>query len=72
MNVYLEEVEGVGDPELHLFSVHRRRIVHVELHQVLRLIDGAELHERLRGSQHVLTLTTQIIRVRFILFCLST
>lgn len=53
MNIYLEEVEGVGDPELHPLSVHSWRIVNVELHQVLRLIDGAQLHKRLQGSQQI-------------------
>lgn len=53
MNIYLEEVEGVGEPELHLFSVHSWRIVVVELHQVLRLIDGSQLHKRLQDSRQV-------------------
>lgn len=57
MNIYLEEVEGVGDTELHLLSIHSWRIVSVELHQVLCLIDGAQLHERLQGFRTGLFLT---------------
>lgn len=52
-DTYLEEGEGVGHLELHLLSVHSRRMVLVELHQVLGLIDGAQLYKRLQDSQHV-------------------
>ena len=54
MIIYLEEGEGVADPELHLLSVHSWRIADVELHQVFSLIDGAKLHERLQRSNIIL------------------
>lgn len=50
INLYLEEAEGVGDAELDLLSVHSWRIVDMELHQILCLIDGAQLHKCL--EQH--------------------
>lgn len=57
MSLYLEEVEGVGDPELHLLAIHSWRIVNVELHQVLRLIHGSQLHKRLQGLQQIVALS---------------
>lgn len=46
---YLEKVEGAGDAELDLLSVHSWRIIAVKLHQVLGLINRAHLHEALQG-----------------------
>ena len=57
--IYLEEDEGVGDAELHLLSVHSWRIVSVELHQILRLVDGAQLHKRLQSFTTHSFLTTK-------------
>lgn len=51
--IYLEEAEGFGDAELNLLSVHSWGTATVERHQVIRLIDGAQLHKRLQGSQHI-------------------
>lgn len=67
--IYLEEVEGVGDAELHLLSVHSWGIVSVELHQVLRLVDGAQLHKRLQGLTTYSFLTTCVEKTQHAQFC---
>lgn len=46
---YLEKVEGAGDAEHELLSVHSWRIIAVKLHQVFGLINRAHLHEALQG-----------------------
>lgn len=55
---HLQEAKGVGHLELHLLAVDGDGLVLVQLHQILGLIHGTELHKRLR-VQHKLSCLQQ-------------
>lgn len=57
LETYLQEGEGVGHVEFHLLAAHDDGLVLVKLHQVLGLVNSAELHKCLQVRHAVLTQT---------------